>query len=189
MGERRTRAKVGQQDKRKKYRLDESLSPSFPLLLSSPFPVPFPLSLFFPPRRTMRGKVCDRRKKWTAAIMEFRATRVVLLPPPQRSLVQRQLCWMNRCERGREKERKSETAWEGKGREGAFTTSGLDFFFFFFFLSSFSSLFLSSCPAACHYISSRLSTFLPDAFAKRHTLLVSLTVLARILPLFSSYDA
>lgn len=47
-GERRTRAKVGQQDKRKKYRLDESLSPSFPLLLSSPFPVPFPLSLFFP---------------------------------------------------------------------------------------------------------------------------------------------
>lgn len=48
MGERRTRAKVGQQDKRKKYRLDESLSPSFPLLLSSPFPVPFPLFLFFP---------------------------------------------------------------------------------------------------------------------------------------------
>jgi len=78
--ERRTRAEVGQQDERKKYRLDESLSP-------------FPhSSLSFFPRRTMRGKVCDRRKKWTAAIMEFRATRVVLLPPPQRSLVQRQLC-------------------------------------------------------------------------------------------------
>lgn len=94
-----------------------------------------PLSPFSPPRRTMRGKVCDRRKKWTAAIMEFRATRVVLLPPPQRSLVQRQLCWMNQRERDREEERerekegakKSETA-EGREREGAFTTSGLDFF-------------------------------------------------------------
>lgn len=97
--------------------------------------VSFPALLFpFSPRRTMRGKVCDRRKKWTAAIMEFRATRVVLLPPPQRSLVQRQLCWMNQRERERERKRKSEKAG-GRGREGAFTTSGLDFF----------SLLLSRC--------------------------------------------
>jgi len=109
-----------------------------------------------PPRRTMRGKVCDRRKKWTTAIMEFRATRVVLLPPPQRSLVQRQLCWMNQREKERERKRVKKKKWKSemagkREREGAFTTSGLDFFFSLFSTVPLSAItFLPVCSSPMH---------------------------------------
>jgi len=133
----------------KKYRLDESL---IPLLVPSLSPLSFS-------RRTMRGKVYDRRKKWTAAIMEFRATRVVLLPPPQRSLVQKQLCWMNQWEEERERQWGKRGSARGEGREGAFTTSGLDFF---------SSLLLSRCLPLHFFPFVDVSP--PRALAKRYTL-------------------
>lgn len=159
--ERRTRAKVGQQDERKKYRLDESLS-------LSPHS-----SLLFPPVEQCAEKCAIGEKNgplplWSSGPLELFCFHLRKGASYSGNCAE----WISvrgkerKREKEKKKERKSETG--GRGREGAFTTSGLDFF----------SLF---CPAVCYYISSRLSTFLPHTFANRYALFVSLTVPVRTL--------